>query len=180
MLIKSGDIFLMDILQSGINDHFMQRPVIILETICGEKVKALPLSSQTGIVRPNIINMSLLLNDRESYVSIVFDNVISISKDLIKTKIGEISSDAMKKIIKLVEKGMPAKQTCKRKSKSSDITIFNEDLDISDYIRNTNNKVNNLTSKKTFLVNVFVAIMTKIIASLITNIIWIFAAAPTK
>lgn len=173
ILLKSGAVFLADIPRESLNQFAGQRPVVILENIGDHKVRVIPLSSRTTGPH-NQISLNLLLKDKVSYVSLMYDNIITLNKSQLKTQIGEVGLDAMEKVRQVVALSSPS-GTTEKVIPENDITIFEDKKkDIEHYIINSNNILERMTSTKATVTNIVIAIITGIFASLITNVIWIY------
>lgn len=173
MLFKTGDIFWADMSNRGVING--SRPVIILENISDDSVKIVPISSNTQFTNKRHIVVNLLLSDKISYVSILLDKVAIISKKCLSSQIGSVKKDTMQMLIArlsspdiLAIDGMNTES-----SNSSEITIFPQSIeDMKPYIIDSNKILKDMISQKSLMVNIFIAIITGIVASLITNCIW--------
>lgn len=175
MLLKSGKIYLVNFQDENSNNITKKRPVIILENIGEDKVKVIPLSSNINNARGKI-TINILLNDRVSYVTLLRDKVTTIPKSMIITEIGSISDNVMEKIRQmLLPSDIKESKTYSDSDTQEDIVISQKYMeDMKEYIIDTNQSVRRLISRKTAIMNIIVAIITGIVASLITNCIWLY------
>lgn len=173
MLFKTGDVFWADMSNRNVINGL--RPVIILENIGDDSVKIVPISSKTKVTNKRHIVVNLLLSDRISYVSILLDKVAIIPKKCLTSQIGSVNKDIMQMLItRLSSPNISAINGINTESSnSSEITIFPQSIeDMKPYIIDSNKILKDMISKKSLLINVFIAIITGIVASLITNCIW--------
>ncbi len=174
MLFKTGDVFWADMSNPSLING--SRPVIILENIGDDSVKIVPISSNTQFINKRHIAVNLLLSDKISYVSILLDKVAIIPKKCLRSQIGSVNKDTMQLIIAQlsisnisVVNGINTES-----SNSSEITIFPQSIqDMKPYIIDSNKILKDMISKKSLAINIFIAIITGIVASLITNCIWL-------
>lgn len=178
MIFKTGDIFWADIpKENKINGS---RPVVILENIGDDNVKIIPISSNIKYTNKSCIAVNLLLNDKVSYVSLLPDRVTIIPKKWLKTQVGSVNNDIMQMLLAMAKgRNISIMSDCNTESNNnSELIIFDKSMDsMKPYIVNSNKILNEMISKKSLVVNIIVAIITGIIASLITNYLWL-AIAP--
>lgn len=150
------------------NNITKKRPVIILENIGENKVKVVPLSSNINNAKEKIA-INILLNDRVSYITLLRDKAMIIPTSTIITEIGSVSDNMMEEIRQmLLPSGIKESKTYSDSDTQEDIVISQKYMeDMKEYIIDINQSVRRLISRKTAIMNI-------IVASLITNFIWLY------